>query len=136
MKHPEQAGNAQDTNAPETIPVIDEEVEVSKRVVDTGGVRVSKTVSEREATIDEPLVRHDVVIERVPVDRLLPAGSAVPSIRQEGDTLIIPLVEEIVVMEKRLRLKEEVHVRRVAQRVQENRRVTLRSEHATVEKID
>jgi stress response protein YsnF len=45
----------------------------------------------------------------------------VPPTREEGDTTILSVVEEIIVIERRLFLKEEVHIRRVhvAERHQE-----------------
>ena len=50
--------SSQDADQKAVIPVIREELEVGKRVVETGkGVRVTKTVSEREGVVDEPLVR-------------------------------------------------------------------------------
>jgi uncharacterized protein (TIGR02271 family) len=117
----------------EPIPVIQEELDVRTRVVDTGGVRLDKVVTERKETVDKPIVFHEVVVERVTLDRLLP-DSTMPPVRQEGDTMVIPVVEEVLVVEKRLRLKEEVHVRRVTREKRAPQTVTLRSEHVTAEK--
>jgi uncharacterized protein (TIGR02271 family) len=114
------------------IPVIEETLDVQKRRVETGGVRLSKTVREREALVDEPLSRDEVTVERRTVNRVV---DALPTVRQEGDTLIIPVVEEILVIEKRLNLKEEVHIttRRVEARMPQT--VTLRHEEVTVERL-
>ncbi|MGI8743084.1 MAG: DUF2382 domain-containing protein [Bryobacteraceae bacterium] len=57
----------------------------------------------------EPLFREDCDVERVPVKRMLDQPV---EIRQEGDTLIIPLMEEVLVVEKRLMLREELHIKR------------------------
>jgi len=114
------------------VPVVREELEVGKRKVETGRVRVTKSVREQEEVVDIPLLREHVDVERVPINRYLegPVES-----RQEGDTLIIPLVEEVLVVEKRLMLKEELRITR--RQVQESRpqRVTLRSEEAVVERV-
>ncbi len=118
---------------PVTVPVIEEEISVSKRERVTGVVRLSKTVREEEALVDEPLMIHRVEVERVVVNRPI---SEIPSPRQEGDTLILPVVEEVLVVEKRLVLKEEVRVRRVDEETHKPERVTLRREEIRVERKD
>lgn len=92
---------------PIRIPIVEEVVEIDKRERTTGTVRVHTRVREEVVEIDEPLERVDVEVERVPigdwVDRL-------PEQRREGDTIIIPVVEEVAVVVKRLRLVEEVRL--------------------------
>jgi uncharacterized protein (TIGR02271 family) len=114
-----------------TVPVIEEELHVQKRQVETGRTRITKTVHEREEVVDEPLLREVVAIERVPIQRLVEGPP--PSVRYEGDTLVIPLLEEVMVVEKRVMLKEELHVRRQQTSVRDPQRVTLRSEEVTIE---
>ena len=75
----------------------------------TGGVRLVKKVTEHEETVDLPLLRADVQVERVPINRVVLEA---PPSRQEGDTLIVPILEEVLVTEKRLMLKEEVRITR------------------------
>lgn len=115
------------------LPVIVEELEIQKRKVETGGVRVTKIVREREELVDEPLLREQVEVERVVLNKVV--DSAVP-VRREGDTLIIPVLEEVLVVEKRLILKEELHITMSRVATKEPQRVTLRSEEAVVERID
>jgi len=59
-----------------------------------------------------------------------------PESRIEGDVMIVPVLEEVVVVKKQLVLKEELHItrRRIAER--DSRTVTLRREEATVERIE
>jgi len=115
------------------IPVMEERLDVHKRRVETdSGVRVSKTVEAREETVDLPLAKENVEVERVAVNRPVDGPLAV---RHEGDTMIIPIVEEVLFVEKRLMLKEEIRVTRSRRQVREPQRVTLRSEHASVERI-
>ncbi len=118
---------------PIVVPVITEELRVERRAVETGRVRVSKVVREREEVVDEPLLREEVHVERVPVNRVVEGDVEV---RQEGDTMIIPVLEEVLVVEKRLMLKEELRVTR--RRVEERRpqTVTLRSEEVSVERVE
>lgn len=112
------------------VPLVEEELRVGKQTVETGRVRVHKTVHEREAVVDEPLLHEDVVVTRVPVNA--PVSGPVAA-RQEGDTLIVPLLEEVLVVEKRLVVREELRITRRRTEVRQPRTVQLRSEEATVE---
>ena len=114
------------------VPVVAEEIRVRKREVERGGVRISKTVRERVEMIDEPLAQDEISVERVPVNRVV--EGPVP-IRHVGDTMIVPLLEEVLVVEKRLVLKEELHVTRRRVESRGAQQVTLRSEEASVERI-
>jgi uncharacterized protein (TIGR02271 family) len=114
------------------IPVVEESLEVHKRPVEQGRVRVRKTVQEHEEQIDEPLLQEDVEVERVKIDQVV--EKVVPA-HYEGDTLVIPLMEEVLVIEKRLIVREELRITRRRLQVRESRRVTLRSEEATVERL-
>lgn len=118
------------------IPVIAETATVRTRRIDTGrGVRVSKTVTEREEVIDEPLEHDELVIERVVLNRVVDSYNP-PKTRQEGDVTVIPVLEEIIVAEKRTVLKEEVRITRVRRQVREPQRVSLRSEKVITEEFD
>jgi uncharacterized protein (TIGR02271 family) len=114
-----------------TIPVIEETVRVHKQEELTGRVRVSKHVHEREETIDEPLLHEEVQVERIPVGRWIDGPVEA---RYEGDTLIIPLLEEVMVVEKRLRLKEELRITRHRTEVRHPQSIVLRSEEAIIER--
>src|SRR5438046_213457 len=91
------------------IPVFEEELRVDKTLKETDRVFIRTSVLERTEVVDLELRSGEATIERVPIDRLV---DAVPEIRQEGDTIIVPVIEEIMVVEKRLLLKEEIHIRR------------------------
>jgi uncharacterized protein (TIGR02271 family) len=114
------------------IPVVAEQLEVGKRKVEAGGYRISKTVTEREEVVDQPLMREEVHVKRVPVNRMV--DGPVP-VRHVGDTMIIPLLEEVLVVEKRLMLKEELHVTKDSVETYRPQRVVLRSEQAQVERV-
>jgi uncharacterized protein (TIGR02271 family) len=117
-----------------TIPVIAEQAEVHKRLVETGRVRITKQVKEYQEVIEEPLLREQVTVERVPVHRIIENREA--GIRQEGDITVIPVLEEVLVVEKRLLLKEEVRIRRAQTTSQEPQIVTLRREEIEMERIE
>ena len=106
---------------------------MDKRTRATGKVRVTKTVREHTAVIDEPLAADVVTVERVAMDRFV--EGPIPD-RYDGDTLVISIVEEVAVVEKRLRLKEELRITKRRVQTRRPQVVTLRSEEATVERVD
>lgn len=112
------------------LPLVEERLRVDRRTVVTGRVRVRTEVEEHSARVEETLSRENVEIERVPVGRYV---DAVPDVRQDGDVLVYPVVEEVIV--KRLFLREEVRItcRRVSEPFESV--VTLRRQKAVVERI-
>ncbi|MCC6457745.1 MAG: YsnF/AvaK domain-containing protein [Caldilineaceae bacterium] len=114
---------------PLVIPIVEERVQVQKRASETGRVELHKTVHEHTEVVDQPLQIEEVEIERVAVNRLV--EEPVP-IRHEGDTMIISLLEEVLVVEKRLVLREEVHVKKVRKEVHDPQEVLLRQEQVEV----
>ena len=114
------------------IPLLAEEIAVSKQVVETGRVQVARVTHEREQLIDELLTHETVEIDRTPIGRQV---NAMPAIREEGDTVVIPIVEEVLVIERRLLLKEEVRVRRVRSTERHQESVTLRHHEAVVTRL-
>ena len=113
------------------IPLVEERVSVGKRQVESGRLRVSISVDEREELVPVTLAHDEVEVERIPKNLPL---SQIPSVRLEGNTTIIPVVEEVVVVEKRLVLVEEIHVRRKGGSSTTEVPVLLRSEQATIER--
>jgi uncharacterized protein (TIGR02271 family) len=121
---------------PLVVPVVAEQLAVGTRAVDTGrGVRVHKTVVEQPVTIDERLARDEVEVRHVPVDRIVALEEA-PANRYEGDTLIVPVLEEVLVVERRVRIKEELHITRIRREEQYREEVTLKAEQVRVERFD
>ena len=114
-----------------TLELVEETATVSKRTVETGRVRVSTHVEERQELIAQALRRDDVLVERVPINRVVETA---PAIRHEGDTVIYPIVEETLVVEKRLLLKEEIHIIRTSRVETVEQEVTLRAMHADVQR--
>lgn len=114
------------------IPVVEEELQVGKQSVERGRVRITKTISEREEIIDEPLQMEEPIVERVPINRHVEAA---PSVRYEGDVMIVPLVEEVIVVERRLMLREELRISKRRVETHNPQRIVLRREEAIVERI-
>jgi uncharacterized protein (TIGR02271 family) len=114
------------------VPIVAETFEVQKQLVETGKVRVSKFVREEEQHLNIPLLHEEVEVERVAVNRPL---SGPVEVRYEGDTMIVPVVEEILVVEKRLVLKEELHIRKRQVETTQTYRDTLRHEEVVVDRL-
>lgn len=114
------------------IPVIEEFAAVSKEIVETGKVNVSKKIREYEETIDEPLFQEQVKVERVPINKFVEAS---PQIRKEGQTTIIPVVEERLIVEKRLFVVEEIHVSKELFQLHEPKQITLRKEEVEITRL-
>jgi uncharacterized protein (TIGR02271 family) len=114
------------------VPVIREEVHVGTRVIERGGVRVHKRVEEREEVVEQPVFHEEVSVERIAIGR--PIDEVVSS-RQEGDTLIIPVLEEMLVVERRLVLKEEVRITKRRTQETERASVILREERVDIEQL-
>ncbi len=115
------------------IRLMEEVATVSTREVVTGRVRVSTAVDRFEELAGADLQSETVVVTRVPVGRQIDAP---PLVRTEGDVTIIPIVEEILVVEKRLMLKEEVHIRKTVATERVEEPVSLRRQRAIVERYD
>jgi len=81
------------------VPVIEEEIAAGVKAVRTGAVRVDKHVEKRLRKVEGPLLHEDVEVRRVPVGRVV---SEPPAVRRKGDTVIVPVVEEELVVTKRL----------------------------------
>ena len=117
----------------EIIPVIEEQAVVRKRRILTNGVRVRTIVHEDDQVIDEPMLTEQVEVERIALGHWVEAP--VP-VRQEGDTTIVTLHEEVVVVETRLRATEEVRLVRRQSTSSTRKHVTLRREEALIERLD
>jgi uncharacterized protein (TIGR02271 family) len=115
------------------IPVVEERLEVSRERVETGRVRITKSVEAREVVVDDPLKRESVRVEHVPINQVV--TGAVPQVREEGDVTVIPILEERVVTRTELVLVEEVRIHRDHSEYNDPQRVTLRKEVVAVERF-
>ena len=113
-----------------SIPIIEEEIQVDKKTVEKGKVRLVKEVHEEEETVELPEAHEEVDIERVPINKYV--DSAPPPVRQEGDTTIYSVLKEVAVVEKRLVLVEEVRVTKRQTKSTSTKKVSLRKEEVKV----
>ena len=114
------------------VPLLEEQLVVSKRTLETGTVRLHKHTEERVETIEVPLARIQWHVEHVPFHQVV---AEQPAIRQEGDTTIYPVVEERVTVLRELVLVEEVRVTRNATTTVEVSEHLLRRERVTEERV-
>lgn len=124
-----------ETAMTESISVVEETATASARQVETGQVRVSlrtETVSER---LEQVLRGRRVEVERVAIGRVLAEDEAPPTTREEGDTLVIPVLEETAVVVTRLVLREEVRLRLLTEETPFEEEVALRRQVAIVERL-
>ena len=121
-----------ETGRAEVIPLVEEELRVGKREVSRGTVRVRTVVDTVEELARATLEGEKVDVTRVPVDKVVDTP---PAVRTENDVTIVPILEEVMVVEKRLVLKEELHIRRRTETETVEFPVTLRKQRAVVERV-
>jgi uncharacterized protein (TIGR02271 family) len=136
------AGNQYDTGSQHptpvrdgdiAVPVHEEELIAQKTQQEAGRVHVSKDVVEEQQTLNVPVTREEVRVERVPVQGQ--SGDIGPDAFQDKD-IDVPVMGEQVTAEKRARVNEEVHLHKRA--VTENQQIsdTVRKERVNVEGVD
>lgn len=126
----ESESQVEPTAQDKTVPVVEEKIQIEKEQTQEK-VRVSKQVREVEVEVDEPGFIEEIEVERIPMNRVLDGPL---SSYQDGDTFVIPVVEERVDVVKRLVLVEEVRVKRIRKEVHDPQRVALRREEVVVDR--
>ena len=127
------SGSDSAADAVAAIPLLEERLSLTKRKVESGRVRVRVNVEERQETVTDEIVRDELQVQRVPRNVRV---SEEPHVRLEGNTTIVPVVEERLVVEKVLVLVEEIHISRTSTTETKQIPVSLRTERASVERDD
>jgi uncharacterized protein (TIGR02271 family) len=122
---------AGDQPLPDSVPVLEETLRVEKTARESDRLWIKTSVAERTEYVDLELLTGEAVIERVQVNRIVDTA---PAIREEGDIIIVPLLEEIIVVEKKLVLREEIHIRRHETVKHVREPIRLRSEQVSLER--
>lgn len=117
-----------------TVPLVEEHAEVELRSVEKGRVRVSTHTEVVEEHIRGSVLTDNVSVERVRIDRTLSEGESVPTIRTEGDVTIIPVLEEVLIAEKRIVLKEELRISKNRSVEHVELPIQLRKQKAVIER--
>ncbi len=119
---------SQPENGVKTMPVIQEQIQVSNETIETGKVHFFKKVSEEEYNQNLPLVKEEVIVEKKAVNQYV--DDAIPGIRLDGDTTIIPVLREVMV--KRVLLVEEIHITKRKTETTVTAHETLRKEEVII----
>jgi uncharacterized protein (TIGR02271 family) len=114
------------------IPVVEEQLHIGKQVVETGKVRISKKVTEQPTPVSIPLVREQYDIERVAINQVV--DTPPPAMRYEGDTTIIPVLREVMVVQKRYEIMEEIRITKRKTESTDTQQVVLRKEEINIER--
>ncbi|MGI4840274.1 MAG: DUF2382 domain-containing protein [Janthinobacterium lividum] len=123
-----------DTHIPgDPIPIVEEVATVSKRTVTTGITSVRKAVESSEYVVSELLKIQGASIDRVALGTAVDIHNP-PQTRVEEGVTIIPVLEEVLVVEKRLILKEELRIRHHVNEVLASQEITLRTESLVLER--
>ena len=112
------------------VPVLEERLDVGTRPTELGEVRLHKTVELFEQVARQPVLREDVIVERVEMHRELDAPLEP---HMDGDWFVVPIMEEVLVVQKRLVLKEEVRIKKRQVTEEYEVREQLRREHLDIE---
>lgn len=120
-------------NNGKTIPVIEEDLKIDIQSVETSKTRIYKQVHEENVTVDIPIVHEKIDVQRIAKNISV---ESVPEVRYEGDTMIIPVIKEEIVVQKKLVLVEEIHITKHKTEEHEPQQVKLRKEEIQINKTD
>lgn len=118
------------------LPLTEEELEVTKQAAVSERVRVQTVTDTVQELVRQELRGERIEVERVPIDRMIELGAQPQQVRTEGNVTIVPIFEEVLVVEKRLMLREELHIRVQRTETHDRRTVRLRSEDITIDHLD
>jgi len=114
------------------VPLVEEYLEVNKQWVQSGEVLIRKHVETSTQTVPVDVEFEEVQVDRVPVNRPLAYGEKTEP-WWDGDVMVVPVIEEEVVVMKRQVLREEVRIYKRRTSRQETVSDTVRSERITIE---
>lgn len=114
------------------IPLAEEELEARKLSREAGEVRVRKDVVTEKRSIDVPVTREEVHVERVPASASAQPGEGA----FEEKTISVPVHEEEVEVTKRPRVREELRVSKTSKQQEQRVEGEVRREEARVDRTD
>lgn len=122
-----------DNRTKEIIPVVHEHAVIHKEIVETGKVHIRKKVTEEVVSVNLPVVNETYSVEHVPVEKKI-LDTPPPALRYEGNKMIIPVLREITVVQKKYEVIEELHITRHSVETPLVQEITLLKEHIQVER--
>ena len=115
------------------VPVLNEELHADAIPVQTGGVRVTKHVEGHDEILEQELRKGRVEVKRVKTERVVDGPQPVQRV---GNTLVVPVVSEVLHVEKRWVVTEEIHLTQFEERETVQQTVTVNREQADVQRVD
>jgi uncharacterized protein (TIGR02271 family) len=115
------------------VPIVQEELHADAVPVQTGGVRVTKHIEGHDEILEQELRRGRVEVKRVKTDRVVDGPQPVQRL---GNTLVVPVVSEVLHVEKRWVVTEEIHLTQIEEREAVQQTVTVNREQAEIDRLD
>jgi uncharacterized protein (TIGR02271 family) len=122
----------EDEEGTKVIPVIAEVLKVDKKLIETGRIHIRKEINKEEKQIEIPLINESYEVERVKVKNQI--FDQVPSVRHEGDVIVIPVIKEVAEIKIRYEVTEEIHVKKNKTITPHTEQVTLKKEKVIIER--
>lgn len=126
--------NSSPSGEPLKIPIIEEKLVVSSKRIATVSLLISKKVLEEEALFNGTISSEELIVERKEINQYVEI--APEAVRQEGEVTIVSVMKEVLVVEKRLMLVEELHITKRVHQEQKSYAEKLRKEEVTISKGD
>ena len=123
----------EDNNSEYVVPVVSEELHADAIPVETGSVRVVKRVEGHDEVLQQELRKGRVEVRRIKTDRVVDGPQQV---QRNGKTMIIPVVSEVLRVEKQWVVTEEIHITQIEEKETVEQRVTVNREVAEIERVD
>jgi stress response protein YsnF len=116
------------------VPLVEEHLVIARRLVETGRVRVHLSTATEDALVRETLRGERLEVGRIALGHEV---ATAPAVREEEDgaVLVVPVLEEILVVERRPVLKEGLRIRRIATTETVEETIPLRRQMASVERL-
>jgi uncharacterized protein (TIGR02271 family) len=115
-----------------TVRLLEEQASIDKRTVTTGKVSIVTHTESVEELVRAVLTGEEADVVTVELDQTI-SGPA-PQLRTEDGVTIIPVLEEVLIVEKRLVLKREIRIRKRSTSETVEIPVSLRKQRAKVER--
>lgn len=116
-----------------TVPIIEEKYSIDIQTVEKGKIQITKQVHQEDVHVNVPLIHEEIEVQRI--SKNLPVEHP-PEVRHEGDTMIIPVLKEELVIQKRLVLVEEIHITKRKIEEHQPQQVSLKKEEVKIKKSE
>jgi stress response protein YsnF len=124
---------AEDNSSEYVVPVVSEELHADAIPVETGSVRVVKRVEGHDEVLQQELRKGRVEVRRIKTNRVVDGPQKV---QRDGKTMVIPVVSEVLLVQKQWVVTEEIHITQIEERETVEQKVTVNREVAEIERVD